>query len=224
MTLPNQLAEASKAQLAKQIDFFQALTSRAFDNAERIVALNLQATLATLEHTSGAVRQLAAVRDPRELFALGQPQQQMEAVLAYGRQLMEIANKPAPVPEEHIVTAPPVMVSEPVPETAPVAAAEPAQEPAPEPAPAHASTVAPSEHPLGEADPAPVPAPLIDAEPTPIARAASEFAAALTEIPHPAASPIPDADTVQIPTITPDEAGIEPASAPPKRAKPPKKR
>lgn len=224
MTLPNQLTEASKAQLAKQIAFFQAFTSRAFDNAERIVALNLEATRTTLEQTTGAMRQLAEVRDPRDLAALAQPQQQMQAVLAYGRKLMEITNKPAPAPEEHIVTAPPVMVSDPVPETAPVAAAEPQPEPAPEPAPAHASTVAPSEHPLGEADLAPTPAPLIDAEPTPIARAASEFAAALAETPHPAASPIPDVDTVQIPTITPDAAGIEPAGAPPKRAKAPKKR
>lgn len=129
MTLPDKLSEASAQQLAKQIDFFQALTTRAFDNAERILALNIQTTQATLAQASSAVRQLAEARDPRDVFSLGnQSQQQIEALLAYGRKLMEITNKPpaaaepvapatapastapAPAPEAHVVTAPPVFV------------------------------------------------------------------------------------------------------------------
>jgi phasin family protein len=257
MTFPDPLSEASKQQLAKQIEFFQALTSRAFDNAERILALNIQTTRATLDHTSGAVRQLAEARHPGDFAALGtQSQQQMEAVIAYGRKLMEITNKPATpaaapqpepapkqagpapaqdttAPDDHIDTAPPVMVAEPAaPDTPPeplpdiAAAAEPEPAPEPEapqaadPAPADDALTtlppplqaAPSAHPLAEADAEPVPAPAIpDARPTPIAQAVSEVAAMPLDIPHPAAVPVLemglDADApIAIPAIAPVDA------------------
>ena len=244
MTFPDKLADAGKQQLAKQIDYFQALSTRAFENAERILALNLQTTRAALDQTTGAVRQLADARDPRDLIALtSQTQTQVEAAMAYSRKLFEIANQPAvapatapepaaaaaaaaPAPDDHIVTAAPVMVSEPVAaiEPAPVAAtpdepaavlaelaqpvatldepAEPA-EPAAAPAPA-ASAILPSTHPLGEADPAPAPA--IAARPTPIARAAGKVAAAPVDTPHPAASPLPEAGPIAIPAIAPADA------------------
>lgn len=173
MTLPNKLSEAGKQQLAKQLDFFQALTNRAFENAERILALNIQATRATLEHTSGAVRQLAAARDPRDLLALGtQQQQQMEAAIAYGRKLMDITNSPAPAAvadpapasaaasspasaptpapaapaaQAHIVTAPPVVASKTVaePVAAPAPVAAAQAAPVPAPVPAPAPAVSP---------------------------------------------------------------------------------
>lgn len=250
MTFPDPLSEASKQQLAKQLEFFQALTSRAFDNAERILALNIETTRATLDHTSGAVRQLAEARHPRDFAALGaQSQQQMEAVIAYGRKLMEITNKPAApaaapqpepeqsapapaaaaAPDEHIDTAPPVMVAEPatpapepVLDTAAAAEPEPVPEPesaqAPDPAPAADDALAtlppslqaaPSTHPLGEADAEPVPAPAIpDARPTPIAQAVSEVAAMPLDIPHPAAMPVPELDAapIAIPAIAPVDA------------------
>jgi phasin family protein len=253
MTFPDPLSEASKQQLAKQIEFFQALTNRAFDNAERILALNIQATRATLDHTSGAVRQLAEARHPRDFAALGtQSQQQMEAVIAYGRRLMEITNKPvtptpapapepeqaaapapaasAPAPDEHIDTAPPVMVAEPVapaPEPVLETAAEPVLETAaePEPEPARASAVPaaepvpadvappaahvpPSAHPLGEADADPAPVPAIAAKPTRIAQAVGEIIAAPHGIPHPTAMPVPEPDAapIAIPAVAPVDA------------------
>lgn len=233
MTFPDKLSDAGKDQLAKQIDFFQALTTRAFDSAERILALNLQTTRAALDQTSGAVRQLAEVRDPRDLLALtGQTQQQVEAAMAYSRKLFEIANQPAkaPAPDEHIDTAPPVKVSEPVAEStpapAPVAATldEPA-EPAAAPEPV-ASSILPSKHPMGEADP--VPEPAMTAKAKPIAKAASKVAAAPVDTPHPAASPMPEAGPIVIPAIAPVDAVAAPqeAAAPPepKRAKGGKKR
>lgn len=223
MTFPDKLSDAGKEQLAKQIDFFQALTARAFENAERILALNLETTRAALDQTSGAVRQLAEARDPRDLLALsGQTQQQVEAAMAYSRKLFEIANQPAkapPAPEDHIDTAAPVKVSEPVAAVAPepVAATldEPA-EPASAPAPA-ASSVQPSKHPMGEADPEPEPA--ITAKARPIAKAASKVAAAPLDTPHPAASPMPEAGPIVIPAIEPVDA-----VAAPKRARGGKKR
>lgn len=224
MTHPDKFSEAGKQQLASQLDFFQTLTSRAFENAERILALNLEATRATLDQTSGAVRQLAAARDPRDLLAFGNhSQQQVEAVMAYSRKLFEITSKavpdaaapeqapaqdsaPAPAPEEHIDTAAPVMVNEPV--------AEPEPEPAPEPA---ASIIQPSEHPLGEADVEPEPAPAIAARATPIAEAVSQVVAIPVEALHPVASPIPDAGPIAVPAITPVDAE-PPAPVPPKRS------
>jgi len=221
MTLPDKFAEASKQQLATHIDFFQSLTSKMFENAERILALNLQTTRTTLDQATGAVRQLAAAREPQDLLALrAQSQQQVDAVLAYSRKLFEIANQPAaaapapaPAPEAHIATAPPVMVNEPVVE----AAATPA--------------VAPSQHPLGEADPEPAsePAPAITAKATPIAQAVSAVAASPVDTPHPAASPMPAAGPIVIPPIAPVDALADAKPAPleaaaPKRGKGSKKR
>lgn len=218
MTTPDKFSEAGKQQLAQHLDFFQKFTSRAFDNAERILALNMAASRATLDQTSGAVRQLAAARDPRDFLALGaQSQKQIEAAMAYSRKLFEITGKPAPAaapapapeaaPEEHIVTAAPVIVSEPVPEPAPEP--EHAEEPAPE---ATVSSVLPSEHPLGEAEPEPEPAPLIVAQTSPIAMAVSAVAAAPVDLPHPAASPLPPDGPVAIPTIAPVDATAPPAA------------
>ncbi|WP_332876131.1 phasin family protein [Massilia sp. S19_KUP03_FR1] len=229
MTFPDKLSDAGKEQLAKQIDYFQAFSARAFENAERILALNLQTTRAALDHTAGAVRQLADVRDPRDLMVLtSQTQTQVEAAMAYSRKLFEIANQPAvapaaapaPAPEEHIVTAAPVMVSEPVAEAAPAPIAATLDEPAEPAAAPSASAILPSTHPLGEADPEPAPA--IAARARPIARAASKVAAAPVEAPHPAASPMPEAGPIAMPAIAPVDAvaaPLEAAAAPqPKRA------
>lgn len=232
MTFPDKLSDAGKEQLARQIDFFQALTTRAFENVERILALNLQTTRAALDQTSGAVRQLSEARDPRDLLALsGQTQTQVEAAMAYSRKLFEIANQPAkapPAPDEHIDTAPPVKVSEPVAEPVVATLDEPA-EPASTPEPA-ASGILPSKHPMGEADPEkePEPEPFIIAKTRPIAEAAGKVAAAPVDMPHPASSPMPEAGPIIIPAITPVDAVAPPpetAAAPePKRAKGGKKR
>jgi phasin family protein len=227
MTSSSKLTEATVAarqQVATQLAFFQALTTRAFENAERILALNIQTTRATLDQTSGVVRQLATARDPRDLLALGaQSQQHLETAMAYSRKLFEITSKPAvpsspepaaaeapaPVPVAPVVTEPPVIVDEPIAQAAP------------EPDPV-VSAIEPSAHPMGEADPEPAPA--MPAKAKPIAKAASRVAAAPLDVPHPAASPMPDAGPVAIPALTPVDAIAEPASPPAKRTKGPKKR
>ena len=218
MTIPDKFSTVSQ----QQLDFFQQLTSRAFENAERILALNMATTRAALDQTSGAVRQLATARDPRDLLALTtQSQQQVEAAMAYSRKLFEITNQPAvakaeapaaapapepasaPAPEDHIVTAAPVIVSAPVPEPASASASASASDAAP--AAAH---VQPSQHPLGEADP--VPAPVVIAKAKPIAKAVSKVAAQPIDAPHPAASPMPPEGPVDIPAITPVDASAPP--------------
>lgn len=231
MTFPDKLSDAGKEQLATQIDYFQAFSTRAFEHAERIVALNLQTTRAALDQTAGAVRQLAEMRDPRDLMAFAsQTQSQVAATMAYSRKLFEIANQPpaapatteaapaaAPAPENHIVTAAPVMVSEPVAQATaePVAATldEPA-EPAAAPTSA-ACAILPSKHPLGEAEPAhaPEPAPVLSARTRPIAKAVSKVAAAPVDTPHPAASPLPEAGPIAMPAIAPVDAVAAPVEA-----------
>lgn len=179
MTIPDKFSAASQ----QQIDFFQQLTSRAFENAERMVALNMATTRATIDFS-------------RQLFAMAN----------------KAADKPAPAAAatpaaDHIDTAAPVIVSEPVPE--PVSASAPAfaQEPEPEPA---ASTIQPTPHPLGEADPEPAPAPIVIAKAKPIAKAVSKVAAQPADVPHPAASPMPPEGPVDIPAITPVDASAPP--------------
>jgi phasin family protein len=241
MTFPDKLSDAGKEQLAKQIDYFQAFSTRAFEHAERIVALNLQTTRAALDQTAGAVRKLAEVRDPRDLMAFtSQTQTQVAAAMAYSRKLFEIANQPpaapattesapapapsaaaAAAPDDHIVTAAPVMVSEPVAEAAPAPVAATLDEPA-EPAaapPLSAAAILPGKHPLGEAEPEDEPerAPVLGARARPIARAASKVAAAPVDTPHLAASPLPEAGPVAMPAIAPVDAVAAPveAGAPP---------
>ena len=209
-TLPEQLTAAGKTQLATQIEFFQKLSAQAFDSAERMLALNLSASRSTIEQSSAAVRQLMTVRDPRDLLALGmQTRQHTDAVMAYSRQLFEIASSvavpplaaaaaPAPAArDDSFATAHPIHVAE---EAAPVAA------------PVHQAAGAhlPSKHPMGEADPAPTPA--MQAKPTAIAAAASEVAEAPVDTPHPAASPVPASGPIDIPPMTPVEAAAPPAA------------
>lgn len=200
-TLPDQLTAAGKQQLASQIAFFQRLSSEAFARASRVLALNVDTSRATLEQSASTVRQLLAVRDPRDLLALSaHAQQQMAAALAYSRQLFDIASSTPAPSTPPFATARPVHVAEEV--------ADQAAEPAEDAAPMHASAILPSKHPMGEAEPVPTPA--IDAMPTPIARAVSEVTDAPAETAHPAASPLPPSGPI---TLAPVDTGETPPAA-----------
>jgi phasin family protein len=137
----------------------RSLSTQAISNAEQFIALNLNATRASVEQSSQAVQQLLAVRDPRDLLAFGtQTQQQFQQMMDYGRNLFSIAAgaqlelakaklftsaaaRVAPAPAPSAAPAPGVAgMSAPVaaPTPAPAAAA------APEPAPAPAAVAAPA--------------------------------------------------------------------------------
>lgn len=91
-TLPEQFSEARKAQVEAQLNFFHTFTGKAFESVEKVISLNIEASRASLEKSSALVRQMIAVKDPRDLFALtGQGQSQFDNALAYGRQLFGIA-------------------------------------------------------------------------------------------------------------------------------------
>jgi phasin family protein len=194
-TFPEQFSEARKSQLDVQFNLIRTFTGKAFDSAEKIMALNFDASRASLEKSSALVRQIMAVKDPRDLFALTKEgQSQFDSVMAYGRQLFSIVA--APAVSAATETAPAL--------DAPVPAAAAAKE-AP-PAPVQASLM-PEAGPVaaeGEAAPAPV------AEPNAIAKAAGKAA----ELPKPSAAsfPVPSSSKpIEVAPVKPVEAAPPPA-------------
>jgi len=92
-TLPEQFSAARKSQVEAQINFFQNCASSAVQNAEKLFALNLSTTRASMEQSSAAVRQLLTVQDPRDLLALTtQTQAGFDSFLAYSREFFSIAS------------------------------------------------------------------------------------------------------------------------------------
>lgn len=92
--IPEQFSAAAKSHLESQLKLISTLTSSALDGAEKIITLNINTGKATVEKSSESVKQLLAVKDARELFALGATQSQpnIENLMAYGRRLFSIAS------------------------------------------------------------------------------------------------------------------------------------
>ncbi len=200
-TLPEQISAARKSHLEAQINFFQNYTARALESVQKIVALNLSVSRASLEKSSAAVVELLAAKDPRDLFAMTtRTQESIDGLLAYNRALVAIATgagaslaeaKP-PVPALALVKATPQPEPEvPAPEfVAPVAEPE-----APAPVAVTATPAAPPE-----------------ATPTPIAKAAGKVVSkALAAKPAAAPVPAPSAKPIAVKGIKPVEASPPPA-------------
>lgn len=166
-TLPEQFSAASKSGIEAQLDFFKSFGAQACDGAARLIALNLDTSRATVDSSSAALRQLASLQDPRDLFELAKtPHQDFERMMAYGREWLTI------------VADVQAGLLKPLEQKAPAApaAAEPApalQVPAAEAAP-EAHSVRPSKKPVVAVKPEAGPEPV--AEPTPIAKAAGTVA------------------------------------------------
>ena len=91
-SIPEQFAAAAKAHFEAQLGLVNALTSKAFEGVERVVALNVDAAKASLEEVSDTVRQIDPSKGPQELFAAAaKTQPTAEKMLGYGRHLVEIA-------------------------------------------------------------------------------------------------------------------------------------
>jgi phasin family protein len=191
-TFPEQFSEARKSQLDAQFDIIRTVTATAFDNVEKIVALNFDASRASIEKSSALMRQMMAVKDPRDLFAMtSHGQSQFDSVMAYGRQLLSIVAVPA------VAAA----TQTPAPAAAPTAAASEA--PAANEAPA--APVQASLTPVAaQAEPAPI------AAPNPIAKAAGKSGT----LPHPSAAsfPVPSSSKpIEVAPVKPVEAAPPPA-------------
>ncbi len=193
-TLPEQFSEVRKSQIDAQLNFFRTFTGKAFDSAEKIIALNFDASRASLEKSSALMRQIISAKDPRDLLALtSQTQSQFDSMLAYSRRLFGIAAGAA--------VAPPV----PAVESAAMALAAPAlagasETPAPVvmPAPELVAVT------VQAADPAPI------AQPNPVARAVGNPDA----LPKPSAAsfPVPTSSKpIAVAPVKPVEAAPPPA-------------
>ncbi|MYN39842.1 TIGR01841 family phasin [Duganella sp. FT109W] len=92
-SITEQFSAATKSQLEAQFQIFNTLASAAVESAEKVIALNLNATKASVEKSSAAAKQWLAVKDPKELFTLSAQQQgSFDSLLAYGRELASIAS------------------------------------------------------------------------------------------------------------------------------------
>lgn len=199
-TLPEQFSEARKSQLEAQFNLFRTFAGNAFANAEKVLALNFDASRASIENSSALVRQMFAAKAPSDLLALtSQGQSQIDSVMAYGRQLFGIvATAPVFAAEGAASAAAPAPA-------APDAAAPAAAAAAPaEPVQASLVPVADPLEAKAEAEPAPI------AEPNPVAKAVGKPA----ELPKPSAASFPvtsSSKPIAVAPVKPVEAAPPPA-------------
>ena len=91
--IPEQFSNATKANFESQFAIFSSLTAKAFESIEKLVELNISTAKASLEEASNSTKQLLSAKDPQEFFQLtaAQAQPKAEKVIAYSRQVAEIA-------------------------------------------------------------------------------------------------------------------------------------
>ncbi|NRR28940.1 phasin family protein [Oxalobacteraceae bacterium] len=220
-SITEQFSAATKSQLEAQLNLINTFASKAVESAEKVIALNISTTKASVEKTSTAARQLFEVKDPRDFFTLGATQTpNLDHVLAYSRQLFSIASTAqaellqtakdqiksasasapavsaapvlaAPAPAAKTVSAP---AKADVPPVVVAESAQPANEPVAAP-PAAPKAAAKAEH---KAKPA--------SEPKAVVQAVAELVdAPVTAAPpaKPAAAPVPEAKPVELKSVTP---------------------
>lgn len=96
-SLRDQFSAVRKAQLEAQFDFFNSMTSQAFESASRVAALNLAVSRDAVQRSIGAGFALMNSRDPRDVLSLGgQAEEQMRSLFDYGRELLGIASGTRP--------------------------------------------------------------------------------------------------------------------------------
>jgi hypothetical protein len=231
MTLfSEQLSSVRKSQWDAQLDVFRALSARALDSTQQVIALNITTSRGALEQATSTFKQLLDVRAPRDLFALGSAAQNpWQQWFAYSRELAGIATGGGLRPWNGQPLAAPAAAAAPA---ALVAASTP---PAGEPTELEAEKTkeAPSEQPDGEPASNPADMAAADGAPTadPQAAAADPIDAIIAaEAPpatqkalvsamnraapkplaaeHPIAAPLPheSAGPIALPVVTPVES------------------
>ena len=87
-----QLSAVRKSQWEAQLDVFRALSQRAIDSAEQLIALNMKTSRASVEQATGTFKQLLEITNPRDFLAIGTTAQgQWQQFFSYGRELLGIA-------------------------------------------------------------------------------------------------------------------------------------
>ncbi|KQQ87844.1 phasin family protein [Massilia sp. Leaf139] len=209
-SLPEQFSAIRHTQLDNGFNLMRSVGEGALDQTSRVLALQLDASRSAIEHSSNTMRQLLAVRDPRDLLEIGaQSQRQWRSMFDYGRELFSLAAGFTPLRSysadalNAITTANAAAAQQTV--DAAVASMTPA---APEAAPAVPLT-APVAEPESTAAFVVVTSDVEpDAAPTPIAQAASEITDMSVAPPHPVAASVPVEVSVEIelPKVEPVDA------------------
>jgi hypothetical protein len=87
-----QLSAVRKSQWEAQLDVFRALSQRAIDSAEQLIALNMKTSRASVEQATGTFKQMLEITNPRDFLAIGTTAQgQWQQFFSYGRELLGIA-------------------------------------------------------------------------------------------------------------------------------------
>jgi hypothetical protein len=208
-SLQEQFSAARTTQLDNGFNLLQSFSDQALDRTSRVLALQFEASRAAIAQSSDTLRQLLAVRDPRDLLALGaQSQQNLRTMFNFGSELFSIAAGTGFTPLRSysvdalnaITTANAAAAQQTVDAAvASLTAAAPAPQAAPAPEP--------------EADKAPAIAIVTSdvepgVEPTAIAKAASEVLDIPVAPPHPVAASVPVEVSVEIelPKVEPVDA------------------
>lgn len=90
-SLPEQFQAARQTQLDNQFRFLRLVSDGMLDRTGRLLALHLETSRAAVEQSSSTMRQLLALRDPRDLLSIGaQTQRQLRSMFDYGRELFSI--------------------------------------------------------------------------------------------------------------------------------------
>ncbi|QNA90259.1 phasin family protein [Massilia sp. Dwa41.01b] len=107
-SLPEQFFAARQTQLDHGFKLMRSFSEQALDRTSRVLTLQIDASRAAVEQSSTAMRQLLAVRDPRDLLTLGsQSQQQLRTLFDFSRELFSIAITPYATPlRSYAVNAP----------------------------------------------------------------------------------------------------------------------
>ncbi|MGO4378241.1 TIGR01841 family phasin [Pseudoduganella sp. RAF53_2] len=91
-SITEQFSAATKSQLESQLKLLNTYATTAFEGAQKVIALNISTTKASVEKSAEAAKQLLEAKDPKEYFSVAKAQS-FDGVLAYGRELFSIASK-----------------------------------------------------------------------------------------------------------------------------------
>jgi len=91
-TVPEQFSETAKAHFEAQLALINTLTKKAFESAEKMVELNLNAAKSTISESLEKSLELTTVKDPQAFLeaASANAKPSAEQALAYGRTLSSL--------------------------------------------------------------------------------------------------------------------------------------
>lgn len=89
----DQISETARENLQSQISLYADFTTKALENFEKLVTLNLTAGRASLDEAAATTRQMLGAKDPQEFIAVvtAQARPNIDKAVSYGGHLVNIA-------------------------------------------------------------------------------------------------------------------------------------